>query len=223
MDRIIWRYRPMGEAALLVEGVPAEELTNRYVLALADQLDTLALAGVRSAVPAINSLLITFDPLELSHARLRDQIERALESLAPAPVIPARVVTIAVTYGGDVGEDLDEVAQLLGVEATTVVALHCAPIYRVMMIGFAPGFPYIGRLPDQLTVPRRATPRRAVPAGAVAIAAGLTGIYPARLPGGWNLIGRTALRLFDPLADPPALLRPGDGVQFVPLPDGVMP
>src|SRR5690349_18704276 len=130
MDRVTWRYLPMGEAALLVEGAPADELANRYVLALAERLDALALAGVISTVPAISSVLIAFDPLEVGLAQLREQVEWELEGLAPAPVVPARVVTIPVTYGGDTGADLDEVAQSLGLEPAAVVALHCAPTYR---------------------------------------------------------------------------------------------
>jgi inhibitor of KinA len=146
-----------------------------------------------------------------------------LDDLEPAPAIPARVIDVPVTYGGAAGPDLDKVATALGLAPAELVAIHTAEVYRVMMIGFTPGFPYIGPLPDRLQVPRLTTPRAAVPAGSVAIAAGLTGIYPARLPGGWHLIGRTDLLLFDPAATPPATLEPGDGVRFVPLPTGVLP
>ena len=123
-------------------------------------------------------------------------------------------------YGGEDGPDLDEVAVRLGLAPREVVAIHCEAIHRVLMIGFAPGYPYLGGLPPQLHLPRRATPRKAVPAGSVAIAAGMTGIYPARLPGGWHLIGRTEQRLFDPQAERPCLLEPGDDVRFVALPAG---
>jgi KipI family sensor histidine kinase inhibitor len=220
---ITWRYLPMGEAALLVEGTPTQPLINRYVLALAQALDAQALPAVRSSVPAINSLLITFDPLLLSPARLQEQVEVLLKRLEPVPEMPARVVSIPVIYGNEAGPDLQEVAQSLGLTPSKVVSEHCARVYRVMMIGFAPGFPYIGPLPADLDLPRRSTPRSAVPAGSVAIAAGLTGIYPARLPGGWHLIGQTTLRLFDPSASPPSTLAPGDGVRFVPLDEGVVP
>ncbi len=220
---ITWRYLPMGEAALLIEGTPAQPLINRYVLALAQALDAQALPAVRSSVPAINSLLITFDPLLLSPTQLQEQVEVLLERLEPVPETPTRVVSIPVIYGNEAGPDLEEVAQSLGLTPSKVVAEHCAHVYRVMMIGFAPGFPYIGPLPADLDLPRRSTPRSAVPAGSVAIAAGLTGIYPARLPGGWHLIGQTTLRLFDPSASPPSTLAPGDGVRFVPLDEGVVP
>lgn len=222
-NAIIWRFLPMGEAALLVEGQPALPLANRYALALAQALSARALPAVHALVPALNSLLVTFDPLLLSHAGLQEQISGLLTQIEPVPETPSRVLAIPVVYGGEAGPDLEAVARQLGLTPREVVAEHCAHTYRVMMIGFAPGFPYIGPLPDRLVLPRRATPRPAVPAGSVAIAAGLTGIYPTRLPGGWHLIGWTALRLFDPGADPPATLEPGAGVRFVPLPEGLMP
>lgn len=220
---ITWRCLPMGEAALLVEGTPALPLVNRLALALAAALDAHGLSGIVTTVPAVNSLLIRFEPLALPFEQLEAHVQALLATLAPAPQTPARVVAIPVRYGGADGPDLEAVAATLGLTPAAVVALHCAAVYRVMMVGFTPGFPYIGPLPAALHIPRRATPRAAVPAGSVALAAGMTGIYPARLPGGWNLIGRTDRRLFDPAADPPALLAAGDGVQFTPLPDGVTP
>lgn len=220
---IAWRFHHLGEAGLLIEGAPASPLANRYALALAERLDALAIPGVEIAVPAISSLLLTFDPLLRSWDELRELAARLLAAVEPAAELPARVVTIPVRYGGEHGPDLAEVAAALGLRESEVVALHCAQVHRVMMVGFAPGFPYIGPLPSALELPRRATPRTAVPAGSVAIAAGLTGIYPARLPGGWHLIGRTELRMFDPAAEPPALLAAGDGVRFVPLAGGVQP
>ena len=222
INTITWRYMPIGEAALLVECTPASPLANRYALSLAQTLDALALPGLYSAVPALSSLLIRFDPLLFSHTQIEARVRGVLERLAPSPAKPERIVTIPVIYGGADGPDLVEVAERLGLAPRALVAEHCAYMYRVMMIGFAPGFPYIGPLPEQLVLPRRATPRSAVPAGSVAIAAGLTGIYPARLPGGWHLIGRTSLRLFDPAASPPSTLAPGDGVRFTSLPEGLI-
>ncbi|HEX6290530.1 MAG TPA: 5-oxoprolinase subunit PxpB [Herpetosiphonaceae bacterium] len=220
---IRWRVLPLGEAALLVEGQPADLPTNRAVIALARALDAAALDGVEPSVPAINTLLVPFDPLRQSEAALERTIHDLLRQLEAAPDMPARVVSIPVRYGGADGPDLPEIAARVGLTPQEVVALHCAQLYRVLLIGFAPGFPYLGPLPERLQLPRRATPRTSVPPGTVAIAADLSGIYPARLPGGWHLIGWTPLRLFDPAADPPSALEPGDGVRFVPLPDGVQP
>lgn len=213
----------MGEGALLLDADPAIPLANRVVLTLGELLARAELPGVESAVPAISSLLVVFDPLLLAPAALRAHLEALLARVSPAPAAPERVIEIPVRYGGDDGPDLEEVAALLALRPAEVVALHCAEVFRVMMVGFAPGFPYIGPLPAALDLPRRSTPRTAVPAGSVALAAGLTGIYPARLPGGWHVIGRTERRLFDPTADPPALLAAGDGVRFVALDGGVRP
>lgn len=209
----IWRAAPLGDTALLVEIDHAD--ANRMALGLAEQLDAAPPAGLTATVPAIASLLLCFDPLQTNHIALEQHLHRLVasaEAIAPAHT---RIVEIPVRYGGTFGPDLEEAAASLGLSAAELVTLHCAEPYRVMMIGFAPGFPYIGPLPDALSLPRRSTPRAAVPAGSVAIAAGLTGIYPARLPGGWHLIGHTELQLFDPYGSPPALLAPGDYVRFV--------
>jgi KipI family sensor histidine kinase inhibitor len=223
MQHVSWSFHPFGEAGLLVEALPAAPEANQAVQALARALDTLALPGVASVVPAVHTLLIGFEPLALERGALERRVATLIAGLDHAPAAPPRMVEIGVRYGGEDGPDLEEVATRLGLTPREVVAAHCAAPHRVLMIGFAPGYPYLGGLPPQLHVPRRATPRKAVPAGSVAIAAGMTGIYPARLPGGWHLLGRTEQRLFDPSADPPCLLQPGDGVRFVALPEGVTP
>jgi KipI family sensor histidine kinase inhibitor len=221
MRPLSWFFHPFGEAGLLVEALPAAPEANLAVQALARSLDALALPGIASVVPAVHTLLIAFEPLTFDGSALERQVERLIGGLDLAGYAPPRVVEIAVRYGGEDGPDLDEVAAKLGMASREVVAAHCQASHRVLMIGFAPGYPYLGGLPQQLHLPRRATPRKAVPAGSVAIAAGMTGIYPSRLPGGWHLIGRTEQRLFDPTAERPCLLDPGDGVRFVALPSGV--
>jgi KipI family sensor histidine kinase inhibitor len=211
----VWRFTPLGEAALLAEALTADhEAANRAALVAAAALEAEPPSGFIAATPAIASLLVCFDPLVADHAAMRARMQALLD--APPPLRErGRMVTVPVTYGGEAGPDLDDVAAILGMTPAEVIAAHTAGPFRVMMIGFAPGFPYIGPLPARLRVPRRATPRAAVPPGSVALAAGLTGIYPARLPGGWHLIGRTTLRLFDAAAEPAALLAPGDLVRFV--------
>jgi len=210
-----WRCVPFGEAALLVEVQGEQTTANRAVLALADQIAAAALSGVTLVQPALTSLLVGFDPLQTTHAALERVAHAHIDQLNVLEQDLARIVTLPVRYGGDAGPDLENVAQQLGLTPDEVIAQHTGQPRRVLMLGFAPGFPYIGPLPPALTLPRRATPRTAVPAGSVAIAAGMTGVYPQRLPGGWHLIGHTDAVLFDPQRLPPSLLQAGDDVQFV--------
>src|SRR4029079_3163209 len=130
------------------------------------------------------------------------------------PSRDARLVDVPVGYGGEGGPDIDQVAELTGLSVAEVVERHVAEVLEVLTLGFAPGFPYLGLMDPGLAVPRRATPRPRVAAGSVGLAGQMTGIYPADLPGGWRIIGRTDLRLFDPRADPPARLRSGDRIRF---------
>lgn len=210
-----WRLAPLGDAAILAEAEGDDhEAANRAALATAAALEADPPRGFVAAVPGIASLLVCFEPLAAPHTELERLVLRLLAT-AGAAGATGRVVAIAVVFGGVDGPDLDEAAHMLGLAPAEVVALLTAAPLRVQMIGFAPGYPYLGPLPAALRLPRRTTPRPAVPAGSVAIAAGLAGIYPARLPGGWHLVGRTTVHLFDPAADPPAMLAPGDLVQFV--------
>lgn len=218
-----WRFKPIGEAAVLVEGTPSSTLTNRYVIALAAALERRLLPGFGAAVPGISSLLVHFDPFAISLEAIENALHRLLDQIKVSDDDESRLVTIPVQYGGAFGPDLELVASLLGLTPAEIVALHCGKPYRVLAIGFAPGFPYIGPVGSELTVARRATPRTAVPAGSVALAAGLTCVYPAQLPGGWHLIGRTTAQLFDPQASSPALLMAGDRIRFAPVTGGILP
>ena len=210
-----WRFFPVGEGALLLDAGETTPFSNRCVLHLADMLEHLSLPGLLSSVPGMSSLLLIFDPLQSSGDVLRHTIDMLLHETSLPEEGQARLVTIPVRYGGEYGPDLEDVAARCALSPQQLIDMHSATIYRVMMIGFAPGFPYIGMLPSVLHVPRRDTPRAALPAGSVAIAAGLTGIYPARLPGGWHIIGRTSLSLFNAQLDPPAYLCAGDRVRFI--------
>lgn len=218
-----WTVRAVGEAALLVAAKPDTPASNPYITALYRRLTELQPPGLTALVPGISSLLVRFDPLQTAAGTLERTLKPLLAGLEPHRSGQQRVIIIPVRYGGVDGPDLEAVAALCGVAPAEIVADHCSKVYPVLMLGFAPGFPYIGPVSELLSVPRRATPRSAVPAGSVALAAGLTGIYPARLPGGWHIIGRTALQLFDPSADPPTLLAAGDGVRFEALADGAQP
>lgn len=199
--------RPFGEFAFLIELGSAERAR-----ALATSLRTDPVEGIVEAVPGLASLLVEFETTA-DPDRIAQMIDRRLSSPLPATV-SGRLRSIPVVYGGEEGPDLEEVAGLCGMSAADVAARHAASELRVLFCGFAPGFAYLGDLPQELRVPRLATPRIHTPAGSVAIAESMTGIYPSDLPGGWRIIGRTPVRLFDPDRDPPAYLVPGDAVRF---------
>jgi KipI family sensor histidine kinase inhibitor len=173
------------------------------------------------AVPAYASVLVPFDPVALDPDEAGRVVTRLLTELtgAPAPAAEAgRLVEIPVHYGGDDGPDLADVAALNDLRPSDVVELHAGTEYRVCFLGFAPGFAYLGTLPAQIATPRLPAPRERIPAGSVGIAGQGTAVYPFALPGGWRIIGRTEVAMWDLTRDSPALLRPGDQVRFVPTP-----
>ena len=171
--------------------------------------------GVTNVHPAYASILIDFDPRKIRHRDIERAAAELFAQAASAPLPEPRTVEIPVAYGGADGPDLDAVAALTGHTPDEVVAIHSGAEYLVYFLGFSPGFPYLGGMPESIAAPRLETPRRRVPAGSVAIGGQQTGVYPIASPGGWRIIGRTPLRLFDPDADPPVLLRMGDHVRFV--------
>ncbi|MDR3099010.1 MAG: 5-oxoprolinase subunit PxpB [Paraburkholderia sp.] len=173
--------------------------------------------AVREVVPGMNNLTITFDALTANAGALATALEAAWHEAEGAALAAheSREVEIPVSYGGTAGPDLTAVARHTGLAPAEVAARHAAGVYTVFFLGFQPGFAYLGGLDAALHTPRRREPRLAVPAGSVGIGGAQTGIYPAQAPGGWQLIGRTALALFDPARNPPTLLMPGDRVRFV--------
>ena len=211
---------PLGDSALLVTlGHEANPALTRRAHAVAATIERVRAStpGLGRPIPAHASVLVPLDVLVLERSAATAAVTAAArdalmsEASDPAPVEP---VEIEVRYGGDDGPDLEEVAARVGLSPADVVELHASARYVVLFLGFAPGFAYLGGLPDALVTPRRATPRQRVVAGSVAIAGGQTAIYPRSMPGGWNLIGRTEATLFDPMADPPARLSPGALVRF---------
>jgi inhibitor of KinA len=214
------RIEPLGDSALLVRVVddfePDESLDA--VQRATRQLENAALPGLVELVPAYTTIGIFFEPMRTdSFAALKTKIEHALKQLEPAR-IPADEekppIEVPVCYDQPFASDLDEVAAHAGLSPEEVVRRHAAAIYRVTCVGFTPGFPYLSGLPSELATPRRASPRKEIPPGAVAIGGTQTGIYPRKSPGGWNIIGRTPLRLFEVERDPAALFRAGDRVRF---------
>ncbi len=194
---------------------------HRRVRRLLRRLDASPLPGITNLVPAYSSLLVHFDPCRLRHREVEEHVRGLLDRGAgddEAEEAEPRLVTIPVCYGGAFGPDLEEVARLRGLTPERVAELHAGVTYHVFCLGFVPGFAYLGELPEEIACPRLDTPRREVPAGSVGIAGAQTGIYPMATPGGWRLIGRTPLTMFDARRDPMPLLEIGDRVRFTPIP-----
>jgi inhibitor of KinA len=212
------RYLPAGDAALTVElGNRIALSVNQRVRAFCQAVEKAGIPGVIEVVPTYRSFTVYFDPLLLDLDSLIKRL-RALEAARGRVSRDAsRILEVPVIYGGVYGPDLPSVAKLTGLREEEIIKLHSQPIYHVFMLGFTAGFPYLGLVHRRLRVPRLETPRLKVPAGSVGVAGSQTGIYPRESPGGWRIIGWTALTLFDPTGDPPALLRPGDRVRFTPV------
>lgn len=226
---------PMGDScALLRLGEGINENTHRLVMEAVRQIEAEPFAGFVECVPAFASVAVHYQPVavwssrtreetasssvfEIVHGRLTRLLDGLLEDAARSSQVSSRTVTIPVCYGDQYGPDLEQVAEYCGLSSQQVIDLHSGGLYLVYMIGFAPGFPYLGGMPQQIAVPRRKTPRTIIPAGSVGIAGGQTGIYPSATPGGWQLIGRTNKKLFRPEADSPSLLQAGDRVRFLPI------
>jgi KipI family sensor histidine kinase inhibitor len=207
------RLHALGDAALLCElPAPATLAQQQQIWALASE--ALQWRGVHEVLPGMNNLSLLFDPEEVDAAELEMQVLSAWPQLA-GMAIEGREIRVPVAYGGEDGPDLTEVAAHTGLAPAEVVRRHSEAEYVVYLLGFLPGFAFLGGLPPELATPRRAEPRIAVPARSVGIGGAQTGIYPLVSPGGWQLIGRTPLELFDPRAADPTLLRPGDRVRFV--------
>ena len=208
--------RPASDRSLLVSFGEEISLDTHYRVAHL----THCLQGVRGILnlhPAFTTVLVDFDPRLHLHAEVETIIRERFASAPLQEHAEGRTVEIPATFGGQCGPDLEDVARHAGLTPQRVVELYCGAEYRVFFVGFSTCFPYLGGLPAELATPRLSAPRKRVPEGSVAIGGSQAGVYPLASPGGWRLIGRTALRLFDPEASPPALLRMGDRVRFIPM------
>lgn len=211
-DRVV---KPAGDAALVVEfGTAIDPEINRKVQVLNAKVQKID--GIVETVPTFRSLMILYDPLMISYRKLKKSIRR-IPVDAVETVDKGRLIEIPVCYGGAYGEDLKDVAEHAGLTEDEVIKRHSEREYPVYMMGFLPGFPYLGGMDPQLETPRLKTPRTVIPAGSVGIGGAQTGIYPLESPGGWRLIGRTPLRLYDPEGETPVLLRAGDRLRFIPI------
>jgi inhibitor of KinA len=214
----IMKIIPPSDSSLLVEfGNTVSEQMHARVLALFHVLLARRDPRIRNLHPGYASLLIDFDPLRLSHEQLTAQIQNLIDSGTNGKAASSPTVEIPVCYDASFGPDLGDVAAHNKITIEEVIRLHASATYLVYFLGFSPGFAYMGGLPEALRMPRLATPRMRVAAGSVGIAGEQTGIYPINSAGGWRLIGRTPLRMFDAMANPPTLLRPGDMVRFTPI------
>lgn len=215
MDAI--RFLPCGDSAVTVEfGNRIDDQLNGAVHAFASAVEALGHPAIREVVPTYRSATVHYLPHLLEYAALVQLLRPLTETQGGAGPFGAPV-EIPVLYGGPWGPDLEEVAAHCGMTPEQVIAAHSAPCYRIYMLGFTPGFPYLSGMDPRLATPRRKEPRIRIPAGSVGIAGSQTGVYPIESPGGWQLIGRTPLRLFDLGSDPPILLQAGRSIRFVPI------
>jgi len=212
------KIRACGDSMLLVELEPAiDPVINERAILLASRIRERKARGVRDIAPGYSTLGIHYDPLQTDLAALEQAIEQEFAGLAALDTIADRaVIEIPVNYGGEYGPDLDAVATFAGCSVDEVIKRHSSRTYRVYMLGFVPGFAYMGRVDPSIAAPRHRVPRERVPAGSVGIAGLQTGVYPVESPGGWQLIGHTTTMMFDANRDQPSLLSAGDLVRFVP-------
>lgn len=211
--------KPLGDSAILIQlGDEIDPILNQRVLVLSALLQSIP--AVVETVPAYCTVLVHYDPLATTNNQIKNLIEEKISLLDDSTHSPSRRLEIPVLYGNASGPDLEPAATTLALSPSELIRLHSEREYTVYMMGFTPGFPYLGILNEKLSLPRMSTPRTRVPAGSVAIAGSQTGIYPVDSPGGWHILGWTPLQLFDPMNENPFLFAPGDTVKFTPLPEG---
>ena len=217
------RILPANDSSILIEfGDSIDYSINAQVYALQTEIEESDIIdAVIETIPSYRSLLVEYDVGTLSYADIRDRVSAMVEkSITAEGALAGKSLEthqIPVAYGGELGPDLETVANHANLDVDEVIAIHSGTDYHVFMLGFAPGFPYLGGMDERIACPRLSTPRTRVPAGSVGIAESQTGVYPNESPGGWQLIGRTPIALFDVDADPPAAMLPGTQVNFVPI------
>lgn len=208
---------PLGDQAIVIQlGNEISESILRYITSICNFLEEYSFEGFTEYVPGFTTVTIFYDPLVTDYETVEPMMEEMLEAISEEDSKVAQItVEIPVLYGGPQGPDLSFVAAHAGITEEEVIAIHTSAEYLVYMIGFAPGFPYLGGLDQRIATPRKEAPRIRIPVGAVGIAGGQTGIYPIETPGGWQIIGQTPLKLFDVKRHPPALLKAGYRLRFV--------
>lgn len=215
-------FRIAGDCGLLVEyGDVIDPEINRKVRVIAITMAKEMPTGVVEFIPTYRSIIVMYDPALTTASELQEDLLTLENRISTIEIPPPDTAEIPVCYGGDLGPDIEFVAQIHNMTVDDVIRIHSEPHYQIYMIGFTPGFPFLGGLPESLRTPRLETPRSLVPAGSVGIANQQTGIYPIDSPGGWQLIGRTPVKLFDPKRANPFLLKAGDRLKFKPISRGM--
>ncbi|GAU78299.1 5-oxoprolinase subunit PxpB [Fusibacter sp. 3D3] len=213
--KTVYKIKPCGDCALSVifENVISEKINN-YVSSLKKSVESIEIKGFQGCVPTYCALLIRYNPAERSYGEWCECIDHLLKETSEVRDDKATVYVIPVYYGGQFGPDLGYVASENQLEESKVIEIHTSNVYRIYMLGFTPGFPYLGGMDERIATPRLAQPRTKIEAGSVGIAGKQTGIYPIDSPGGWQIIGKTPVRLFDLESEPPVLLEAGNYIQF---------
>lgn len=206
---------PSGDSSILVRfGEQISESINRKVITFQNNLEMKNIHGVIETIPAYASLLIIYNPLIVSYKDIFHQIGKILKEPATEKAVKSRTITVPVCYDTSLGLDLQEVSEHTGLSIDEIIKIHTASTYYVFMLGFVPGFPYLGEIDERIACPRKASPRQVVPEGSVGLAGRQTGIYPIESPGGWQIIGRTPLKIFNPVNENIFPIQAGDHIQF---------
>lgn len=212
------RYLLSGDKGIVVEfGNEISEAVNKKVRNMYLAVRESRITGIQEIIPTYRSLLVNYEPMLLSVDELTEKLVEIENSLDSIELPEPRIIELPVAYGGEFGEDLGFVAEYNGISEAEVIRIHSSVDYLIYMLGFAPGFPYLGGMSERIEAPRLLTPRTRIPAGSVGIAGKQTGVYPIEAPGGWRLIGRTPVRLYDPGRRTPVILRAGDRIRFIPV------
>ncbi|MBU3174769.1 5-oxoprolinase subunit PxpB [Clostridium estertheticum] len=210
------KYLIAGDRALVVEfGDKIEEQVNSKIRGLTVAIAQEGIIGINETIPTYRSLMVIYDPMILELDELIDMIKSIISKMHELKLPDAKVIEIPTLYGGEYGPDIEFVAKHNKISIDEVIKIHTSVEYLIYMIGFTPGFPYLGGMSDKIETPRLQKPRTKIPAQSVGIAGKQTGIYPIESPGGWQLIGRTPVKLYDPFREDPVLLNAGDYIKFI--------
>ncbi len=210
------RYLPAGDKVMIVEfGNEISQEINNKVMALYHVINNSHIKGIEELIPTYRSLMVQYNPAQVVYKELIDLLKRLCENLNEDKLPKQKIIEVPVIYGQEFGPDIEFVASHNKISVNEVIQIHSSNDYLIYMLGFTPGFPYLGGMCEKIETPRLQTPRTKIPGGSVGIAGKQTGIYPIESPGGWQLIGRTPIKLYDPYREPPILLKAGDFIRFV--------